>query len=214
MVITHAAYLISSPDYTKCPEPDRPEYVFTGRSNVGKSSLINMLCNKQKLAKTSASPGKTQMINHFTIESITNKKKTNWYLVDLPGYGFAKVSQQQRKHWEKMMKDYLTQRPNIVNVFALVDSRHSPQKADLEFLNTLGEWGIPFTIVFTKTDKSTQQDVSRNIKAFLHEMKKHWEFLPQHFTTSSIKQTGRDKILEVINKWNEAYQNQGGISVE
>lgn len=173
-----------------------------------------MLCNKQKLAKTSASPGKTQMINHFAIESVNDKKKTNWYLVDLPGYGFAKVSQQQRKHWEKMTKEYLTQRPNIVNVFALVDSRHSPQKADLDFMNQLGEWGIPFTIVFTKTDKSKQQDVSRNIKAFLNEMKKDWEFLPQHFTTSSIKQTGRDKILSAIDTWNEAYKNQDGISAE
>lgn len=214
MVITNAAYLISSPDYTKCPEPNKPEYVFTGRSNVGKSSLINMLCNKQKLAKTSASPGKTQMINHFNIESVTNKQKTDWYLVDLPGYGFAKVSQQQRKHWEKMTKDYLTKRPNIVNVFALVDSRLSPQKADLDFMDQLGEWGIPFAIVFTKTDKSTQQEVSRNIKAFLNEMKKNWEFLPQHFITSSIKNTGRDKILSTIDSWNENYKNQGGISTE
>ena len=173
-----------------------------------------MLCNKQKLAKTSASPGKTQMINHFNIESITNKQKTDWYLVDLPGYGFAKVSQQQRKHWEKMTKDYLTKRPNIVNVFALVDSRLSPQKADLDFMDQLGEWGIPFAIVFTKTDKSTQQEVSRNIKAFLHEMKKNWEFLPQHFITSSIKNTGRDKILSSIDGWNENYKNQGGISAE
>ncbi|MFT3946068.1 MAG: ribosome biogenesis GTP-binding protein YihA/YsxC [Agriterribacter sp.] len=214
MVITDAAYLISSPDYTKCPPPVRPEYVFTGRSNVGKSSLINMLCNKQKLAKTSASPGKTQMINHFIIESVSGKEKTQWYIVDLPGYGFAKVSQQQRKHWEKMTKDYLTKRPNIVNVFALIDSRHSPQKSDLDFLNQLGEWGIPFTIVFTKTDKSTQQDVSRNIKAFLNAMKKNWQFLPQHFTTSSIKQTGRNKILDAIDNWNEAFKNQGGISEE
>ncbi len=207
MFITHAAYLISSPDYTKCPKPDRPEYVFIGRSNVGKSSLINMLCNKQKLAKTSGSPGKTQMINHFTIESVADKKKTQWYIVDLPGYGFAKVSQQQRKHWEKMTRDYLTQRTNIVNVFALVDSRHSPQKVDLDFMDQLGEWAIPFSIVFTKTDKSTQQDVSRNIKAFLNEMKKNWEFLPQHFTTSSIKQTGRDKILNAINDWNNEFKN-------
>ncbi|MFT3746926.1 MAG: ribosome biogenesis GTP-binding protein YihA/YsxC [Agriterribacter sp.] len=214
MIITQAAYLISSPDYTKCPPPDRPEYVFTGRSNVGKSSLINMLCNKQKLAKTSASPGKTQMINHFAIESVTEKNKAQWYIVDLPGYGFAKVSQQQRKHWEKMAKDYLTKRSNIVNVFALIDSRHSPQKSDLDFLNQLGEWGIPFTIVFTKTDKSTQQDVSRNIKAFLNAMKKTWQFLPQHFTTSSIKQTGRDKILDAIDNWNENFKNQGGISEE
>jgi GTP-binding protein len=214
MIITDAAYLISSPDYTKCPLADRPEYVFTGRSNVGKSSLINMLCNKQKLAKTSSSPGKTQMINHFSIESVADKKKQQWYIVDLPGYGFAKVSQQQRKHWEKMTKDYLTQRPNIVNVFALIDSRHAPQKSDLDFLNQLGQWGIPFSIVFTKTDKSSQQDVSRNIKNFLTAMKKDWQFLPQHFSTSSIKQTGRDKILNAIHQWNEAFNNQGGIVQE
>ena len=132
MEIHSCVYVISSPDYTKCPKPDRPEYAFIGRSNVGKSSLINMLCNSEKLAKTSGSPGKTQLINHFNIDD-------SWYIVDLPGYGFAKVSQNQRKQWEKMIEDYLRKRENLVNVFILLDSRHSPQKIDLEFVNKLGK---------------------------------------------------------------------------
>ncbi|MFT3704866.1 MAG: ribosome biogenesis GTP-binding protein YihA/YsxC [Agriterribacter sp.] len=210
MVITSATYLISSPDYTKCPKPDRPEYVFIGRSNVGKSSLINMLCNNQKLAKTSGSPGKTQMINHFSIESTSpNQQPVHWYIVDLPGYGFAKVSQEQRNKWKKMTEDYLRKRENIVNLFVLIDSRHTPQKPDLDFVNQLGEWGIPFTIVFTKADKTTQQEVSKNIKAFLNDMRKTWEFLPAHYITSAIKKTGRDKILKSIDEWNKVFRDAG-----
>ena len=206
MVITSATYVISSPDYLQCPQADRPEYAFIGRSNVGKSSLINMLCNNQKLAKTSGTPGKTQMINHFGIESISeNKQKTQWYIVDLPGYGFAKVSQQQRKSWSKMIEDYLCKRENLVNVFVLIDSRHAPQKPDLEFVNRLGEWEVPFCIVFTKTDKTTQQEVSKNIKAFLNTMRATWQFLPAHFTSSTIKKTGKDKILAAIEKWNKDF---------
>jgi GTP-binding protein len=203
MVITSATYVISSPDYLQCPKADRPEYAFIGRSNVGKSSLINMLCNNQKLAKTSGTPGKTQMINHFAIESTSeNKQKAQWYIVDLPGYGFAKVSQQQRKSWSKMIEDYLCKRENLVNVFVLVDSRHAPQKPDLEFVNRLGEWEVPFCIVFTKTDKTTQQEVSKNIKSFLNTMRTTWQFLPAHFTSSTIKKSGKDKILAAIEKWN------------
>jgi GTP-binding protein len=203
MVITSATYVISSPDYLQCPKADRPEYAFIGRSNVGKSSLINMLCNNQKLAKTSGTPGKTQMINHFAIESASeNKQKAQWYIVDLPGYGFAKVSQQQRKSWSKMIEDYLCKRENLVNVFVLVDSRHAPQKPDLEFVNRLGEWEVPFCIVFTKTDKTTQQEVSKNIKSFLNTMRATWQFLPAHFTSSTIKKSGKDKILAAIEKWN------------
>ena len=206
MVITSATYVISSPDYLQCPKADRPEYAFIGRSNVGKSSLINMLCNNQKLAKTSGTPGKTQMINHFAIESaLENKQKMQWYIVDLPGYGFAKVSQQQRKSWSKMIEDYLCKRENLVNVFVLVDSRHTPQKPDLEFVNRLGEWEVPFCIVFTKTDKTTQQEVSKNIKAFLNTMRATWQFLPAHFTSSTIKKSGKDKILAAIEKWNEEF---------
>lgn len=219
MIIQSATYLISSPDYTKCPSPDRPEYAFIGRSNVGKSSLINMVCDNQKLAKTSASPGKTQMINHFDIKSIPStspggggvKKRVEvdaWYLVDLPGYGFAKVSQTQRKQWEKMIEDYLRKRENLVSVFVLIDSRHSPQKNDLDFVNQLGEWEVPFTLAFTKADKETQKEVSKNVKAFLDEMRTTWQFLPQTFVTSVVKKLGRDKMLQFIDECNEAFKNR------
>ncbi len=209
MIIHSAKYLISSPDYKHCPTPDRPEYAFIGRSNVGKSSLINMLCNQQKLAKTSGTPGKTQMINHFEIVSGSeNKTPVSWYIVDLPGYGFAKVSQQQRKGWENMTKDYLQKRENLVNVFVLIDARHSPQQSDLQFINQLGEWQVPFTIVFTKADKTTQQDVSKNVKAFLNALRKNWEFLPAHFVTSAVKKLGRDKVLAAIEEWNTVYREE------
>lgn len=206
MAITSASYLISSPDYLQCPKGDRPEYAFIGRSNVGKSSLINMLCNNQKLAKTSGIPGKTQMINHFSIVSETEKnKEIQWYIVDLPGYGFAKVSQQQRKSWSKMLEEYLQKRENLVNVFVLIDSRHGPQHSDLEFINKLGEWEVPFCIVFTKADKSSQWEVSKNIKNFFNVMKETWQFLPDYFITSTVKKTGKDKILDTIEKWNQEF---------
>ncbi|HZG24014.1 MAG TPA: ribosome biogenesis GTP-binding protein YihA/YsxC [Chitinophagaceae bacterium] len=205
MIITSANYLISSPDITKCPAPDRPEYAFIGRSNVGKSSLINMLCNSQKLAKISNSPGKTKLINHFEVESITREGKpvVKWYLADLPGYGFAKVSMAQRKQWERMIEDYLRKRENLVNVFVLIDGRHSPQKLDLDFISQLGKWEVPFCLVFTKADKETQLVISRNVKTFLQKMRETWQFLPQHFVTSAVKKTGRDKILEMIEQLNE-----------
>jgi GTP-binding protein len=212
MIIQSAEYLISNPDYTKCPKPDRPEYAFIGRSNVGKSSLINMLCDNHKLAKTSGSPGKTQLINHFEIKSAPgktgegakqNSQSSHWYLVDLPGYGFAKVSQTQRKQWEKMIEDYLRKRENLVNVFILIDSRHAPQKIDLDFVNQLGAWQIPFCLVFTKADKETQKEVSKNVKDFLDAMRRTWQFLPQHFVTSAVKKMGRDKILQFIEACNE-----------
>ena len=202
MEIHSAVYVISSPDYQQCPKPDRPEYAFIGRSNVGKSSLINMLCNNDKVAKTSGSPGKTQLINHFNIDD-------NWYIVDLPGYGFAKVSQNQRKKWEKMIEDYLRKRENLVNVFILIDSRHSPQKIDLEFVNRLGKWGIPFALVFTKADKENQRTVSANVKDFLARMRETWQFLPQHFVTSAIKKMGRDKILSLIGTMNQEFKEAG-----
>jgi GTP-binding protein len=212
MIIQSATYLISSPDYTKCPKADRPEYAFIGRSNVGKSSLINMICDNHKLAKISSSPGKTQMINHFDIKSLVgnspaggSRGEASWYLVDLPGYGFAKVSQSQRKQWEKMIEDYLRKRENLINVFILIDSRHSPQKLDLDFVNQLGEWQIPFCLVFTKADKETQKEVSKNVKAFLEAMRKTWQFLPQHFVTSAIKKMGRDKMLTFIEECNEEF---------
>jgi len=201
MLITSSEYIISSPDYLQSPKPDKPEYAFIGRSNVGKSTLINMLCNNEKLAKTSGTPGKTQLINHFLI----NKE---WYVVDLPGYGFAKVSQSQRKKWERMIEDYLRKRETLMNVFILIDSRHTPQKIDLDFVNQLGEWKTPFCIVFTKSDKENQRTVSANVKSFLNKMRESWQFLPQHFVTSAIKKTGRDKILQLIAECNHEFATQ------
>lgn len=199
MIIKSAEYLISNPDWQKCPKPDLPEYAFIGRSNVGKSSLINMLANNEKLAKTSGTPGKTQLINHFLINQA-------WYLVDLPGYGFAKVSQSQRRQWEQMIENYLRKRENLVNVFVLIDSRHTPQKLDLDFIDQLGEWQVPFNLVFTKADKNTQVETSRNVKAFLNRLRENWEFLPAHFVTSTAKKTGRDAILSFIDEMNAQFR--------
>jgi GTP-binding protein len=206
MVIKFAKYIISSPSFDKCPLPDKKEYAFIGRSNVGKSSLINMLCNNEKLAKTSGSPGKTQLINHFEITSVSGNGKAQplqWYLVDLPGYGFAKVSISSRRRWEQMIENYLRKRENLTKVFVLIDSRHSPQKIDLEFLEQLKVWQVPFCLVFTKSDKENQSVVSKNVKSFLAAMRKTWQFLPQHFVTSAIKKTGKDKILTLIGEMNE-----------
>jgi len=214
MLIKSATYVISSPDYTKCPKPDRPEYAFIGRSNVGKSSLINMICNNDKLAKTSAAPGKTQLINHFSVESTSSatthgKKNTNsWYIVDLPGYGFAKVSQTDRRRWQQMIENYLRKRENLVNVFVLIDSRHSPQKIDIEFINTLAKWEVSFCLVFTKADKENQRVVSANVKSFLNKMRESWQFLPQHFVTSAIKKLGREKILNFIDEMNNEFEGE------
>ncbi len=205
MHIKKASYLISSPDYTKCPVADKPEYAFIGRSNVGKSSLINMLCNNDKLAKTSNSPGKTQMINHFEIISTLKPgefDEQKWYLVDLPGYGFAKISLRSRRRWEQMIENYLRKRENLSQVFVLIDSRHLPQKIDIEFLSRLRKWDVPFTMVFTKADKETQAIVSKNVRLFLEEMKKTWQFLPQHFVTSAVKKLGKEKILTLIEEMN------------
>jgi GTP-binding protein len=171
---------------------------------VGKSSLINMLCNNEKLAKTSNSPGKTQMINHFTVSTVSSDKAGDdtWYLVDLPGYGFAKISQRSRRRWEQMIENYLRKRENLTTVFVLIDSRHAPQKIDLEFLSTLQKWDVPFSLVFTKSDKESQAVVNKNVKSFLETMKKTWQFLPRHFVTSAVKKTGRDKILAFIEETN------------
>lgn len=205
MIIKSAAYLISSPDYQQCPKADRPEFAFIGRSNVGKSSLINMLCDNQKLAKISATPGKTQLINHFSIESRNAEggagkaaRPESWYLVDLPGYGYAKVAARSRRRWEQMIENYLRKRENLMNVFVLIDSRHKPQAIDLDFVNRLGAWEIPFCLVFTKADKETQKEVSQHVKAFLDAMRAHWQFLPRHFVTSAVKKTGRKQVLEFI----------------
>lgn len=203
MEIQSATYLISSPSVDQCPKPDRPEFAFIGRSNVGKSSLINMLCNKKNLARISATPGKTQMINHYEINGSQSKSGiAAWYLVDLPGYGFASVSQKQRKSWEKMIEDYIRKRPNLVNLYVLVDSRHLPQKLDIDFINQLGSWQIPFSIVFTKSDKNKPAETKKNVTAFLSEMQKTWDQLPPHFITSAIKKTGREELLQSLNSLN------------
>jgi GTP-binding protein len=202
MEIVNASYLISSPSVDKCPKPDKPEYAFIGRSNVGKSSLINMLTNKKELAKVSASPGKTQLINHFDVQSSDKKE---WYLVDLPGYGYAKRSQSQRKSWQKMIQDYIRKRENLANLFALIDSRLEPQKIDLQFINQLGEWRIPFALVFTKADKSTQKETAKNVNQFLEELSRTWEELPPHFVTSAVKRTGAKQVLHFIAELNTLF---------
>ena len=208
MHVKKAEYVISSPSFEKCPVADKPEYAFIGRSNVGKSSLINMLTNNDKLAKTSNSPGKTQMINHFEIKSVSKKGEFNevkWFLVDLPGYGFAKISQSSRRRWEQMIENYLRKRENLINIFVLIDARHSPQKLDLEFIKNLELWQVPYTLVFTKADKEKQAVVSKNVKSFLETLKKNQQFLPQHFVSSSVKKMGRDKILDLIGEMNQDF---------
>lgn len=196
MQIKSAQYLISSPSYDKCPKPDKPEFAFIGRSNVGKSSLINMLVSKQSLAKTSSQPGKTQLINHFIVNNA-------WYLVDLPGYGYAKIAQSTRRRWEQMIENYLRKRENLVNVFVLLDARHEPQKNDLAFISQLGQWEVPFVLVFTKADKEKPGAVQRHVKQFLDKMREEWEFLPQVFITSAEKKTGREEVLQFIQQCTE-----------
>ncbi len=205
MIIRKATYLISSATYEQCPKPDRPEYAFIGRSNVGKSSLINMLCNNSKLAKTSAAPGKTQLINHFEIESSAKEKAptVKWYLVDLPGYGFAKVSQSSRRRWEQMIENYLRKHNNIIQVFVLLDVRLKPQQIDLDFVNQLDKWEVPFSLIFTKADKEKPLAVQRNVDAFLEALRQSWQFLPQHFISSANNKMGRDEILNFIESSNE-----------
>ncbi len=195
MEITSATYVGSYVDWEACPPPNKPEYAFIGRSNVGKSSLINLLTARKGLAKISGSPGKTQTINAFLINEA-------WYLTDLPGYGFAQRSQAQREGWRKMITRYLRHRRNLVNVFLLIDSRLEPQKIDLAFVRDLGSWEVPFCLVFTKTDKNRQSETSRHVKAFLDKMREEWEYLPPHFLSSSVKRTGREEILAFIEDHN------------
>ena len=195
MNIKSAEFVISNTKPENCPKPDKPEYAFIGRSNVGKSSLINMLTGFNSLAKTSGKPGKTQLINHFLI----NK---TWYLVDLPGYGFAKASKGERQKWEEFIQKYLTNRANLVNTFVLIDSRLEPQKIDLEFMSWCGEKGIPFAMVFTKIDKLSSSALQKNMAAYRKEMLKYWEELPPIFTTSAESKFGREKILNYIELWN------------
>lgn len=201
MEIKSAKYLISNVNVEACPKPDRPEFAFIGRSNVGKSSLINMLTRQSKLAKTSGTPGKTQLINHFIVNN-------EFYIVDLPGYGYAKVAQNQRRKWEHMIADYLQKRENLMTVFVLIDSRHKPQQIDLEFISQLGEWGIPFNIVFTKADKTTQHEAAKNARTFKEIMKKDWEYIPQTFMTSSVKFLGRKDMLAYMEELNKQFYGE------
>jgi len=197
MIIRSATFLKSSVQMDQLPTDNLPEFAFIGRSNVGKSSLINMLTAKNELAKTSGNPGKTQTINHFTI----NKE---WYLVDLPGYGFARVSQDKRGEWKQMIYNYLTQRTNLINIFVLVDLRLDPQKSDLDFINEIGSQGIPLSIVFTKSDKISKTAVGVNSEKFKAAILESWEELPPVFTTSAESKFGREKLLNYIERINEA----------
>lgn len=195
MLIKSAEFVVSNQDVAKCPNSSLPEYAFIGRSNVGKSSLINMLTGRRKLAKTSGRPGKTQLINHFLI----NK---DWHLVDLPGYGYAKVSKTQKKHFQKFITQYFDKRRQLVMAFVLVDIRHEPQSIDLEFMQWLGENQIAFGIVFTKADKLKPAVVKRNVEAYQEVLSETWEPLPPHFITSSSNSLGRDVLLDYIDRIN------------
>ena len=196
MEIKEAQFIVSNSDVAKCPVADRPEYAFIGRSNVGKSSLINMLTNKRALAKTSGTPGKTQLINHFLI----NKE---WYLVDLPGYGYAKVPKSERLKWEKFLKRYILKRENLYCLFVLIDSRHNAQKVDLDFMEWLGVSGIPFSIIFTKTDKLKPEELEANLKAYEEKMFETWDTMPGYFASSAESSAGKDEILSFIEEVNQ-----------
>jgi GTP-binding protein len=199
MILKEAKFILSSTDIEKCPKPDMPEYAFIGRSNVGKSSLINMLTNNKNLAKTSSKPGKTQLINHFLINN-------EWYLTDLPGFGFAKVSKDLKAKWDGMINKYLTKRENLMCVFLLIDSRLELQKVDKNLMDFLGKNQIPFVIVFTKIDKLTKPKLESNIAAIKKAMLKDWESLPMCFLTSSEKHIGNLEILDFVEKTNELFQ--------
>ena len=198
MEIKKAEFLISSPTIDKCPKDNRAEYAFIGRSNVGKSSLINMLCNHKGLSKTSSTPGKTLLINHFLINE--------WYLVDLPGYGFAKRSKKVQADIEKMINTYILQRAQLVNLFVLIDVRHEQQKIDRAFIDWLGENEIPFTIVFTKADKLGPVKAKANAAQWMEQLRDAWEELPPYFITSSEKRTGREELLAYIDEINQSLQ--------
>ena len=197
MEIKKSEFVISAPTVSKCPKDDKPEYAFIGRSNVGKSSLINMLCNHKGLAKTSAIPGKTLLINHFIINN-------EWYLVDLPGYGFAKRSKTVQQKLEQMIASYILQRKQLINVFVLIDIRHEQQKIDREFIDWLGESNVPFAIVFTKADKLGPGKAKQNAQKWLEQLKDRWETLPPYYITSSEKKLGREELLAYIDEINKS----------
>ncbi len=197
MEIISAEFVISNSDYTKCPNSQLPEYAFIGRSNVGKSSLINMLTNKKNLAKTSSKPGKTLLINHFLINQ-------TWHLVDLPGYGYASIGKDMRQKLKEIIEGYLLYRPQLTNVFLLIGSRHAPQKIDMDFMQWMGENEIPFAIVFTKIDKLSQTKSKDNIEKYKDSLAEVWETLPKIFVTSSEKQQGREELLDYIDEINRS----------
>lgn len=198
MIIKTAEFVISNTKLSLCPAPDRAEYAFIGRSNVGKSSLINYITGNKKLAKTSASPGKTQLINHFMIND-------SWYMVDLPGYGYAVTSKKNRQKWQEFIADYILKRDTLMNLFVLIDARLPAQQIDLDFMEWLGIKGIPFSIVFTKTDKLTSSKLNKNLLAYKKEMLKYWEEMPLSFNTSATGKIGKEAILNYIGNINEAY---------
>jgi GTP-binding protein len=200
MEINSAEFVITNTDVKKCPAGTLPEYAFIGRSNVGKSSLINMLTNRSKLAMTSATPGKTMLINHFLINR-------SWYIVDLPGYGYAKRGRKGQDQIQNVIESYIMEREQMTNLFLLIDSRHEPQRIDLEFMEWLGENGVPFAIVFTKADKLGGGKLKMNINAYLKELKKQWEELPPYFISSSEDRTGRKEILDYIEEINKEVNN-------
>ncbi len=199
MKIKSTKFVISNTDINLCPAPVFPEYAFTGRSNVGKSSLINMITGTKNLAKTSVKPGKTQLINHFLIND-------NWYLVDLPGYGYAKISKEKRRNLNKFFKKYISQRKNLFCLFVLIDSRHKPQKNDIEFMEWLGNNQVPFVIAFTKSDKLSNYQLNKNLVVYKDEMLKKWEELPEIFVTSARLRTGREDVLDFIEQTNIALE--------
>ncbi len=201
MIIQYADFMMSNTDPRKCPNPDKPEYAFIGRSNVGKSSLINMLTGRKKLAKISGTPGKTITINHFVINA-------SWYLVDLPGYGFAKRSKSEREKWEKMIRNYILHRANLVSVFVLIDIRHEPQKNDIEFMEWLALSQIPFSIVFTKADKLKLVHLNTSIERYRQQLLIDWEELPPIITTSAEKGDGRNELLDYIEELNKLYNDE------
>lgn len=195
MEIKEARFIISNTDVAKCPKPNKPEYAFIGRSNVGKSSLINMLTNKKALAKISGKPGKTRLINHFLIDD-------QWYMVDLPGYGYAKIGLTERKKWESFIRKYILTRENLYCLFVLIDSRHEPQKADLEFMEWLGLSQIPFAMVFTKSDKLKPEELAVNMENYRSKMLETWETMPPYFITSSTTASGKKELLDYIGSIN------------
>ena len=193
--IKKAEFLVSNTDFRKCPAADKPEFAFIGRSNVGKSSLINMLTNRKNLAKTSGTPGKTQLINNFIIDD-------HWYMVDLPGYGWAQVSKKDKANWQTMIKEYLLYRENLYCVFLLIDSRHKLMNVDLEFMQWMGENEVPFVIVFTKADKLPKSKIIPQVKNYERDLLNYWEELPRHFITSSTNKKGKEEIINFILELN------------